>query len=144
MNKIVLTMASLRMMSGSMEIIAAIVMLRLATVEKALLVNSTLALVGPLVLLATTTIGLVGIAEKLSYGKMLWVIAGVSCLFIGILKSNRSYFFLLSIEMNIEDWTTWRDVSLCTIRSCTFFLRRFGFYSPVCRRTYKLALRKLG
>ncbi|MZQ84272.1 DUF2619 domain-containing protein [Paenibacillus sp. 5J-6] len=86
MNKIVLTMASLRMMSGSMEIIAAIVMLRLATVEKALLVNSTLALVGPLVLLATTTIGLVGIAEKLSYGKMLWVIAGVSCLFIGILK----------------------------------------------------------
>ncbi|MDU0199835.1 MULTISPECIES: YqhV family protein [Paenibacillus] len=86
MNKIVLTMASLRLMSGSIEIIAAIVMLRLATVEKALLVNSTLALVGPLVLLATTTIGLVGIAEKLSYGKMLWVIAGVSCLFIGILK----------------------------------------------------------
>ncbi|MBP1962105.1 YqhV family protein [Paenibacillus aceris] len=86
MNKIVLTMASLRMMSGSMEIIAAIVMLRLATVEKALLVNSTLALVGPLVLLATTTIGLVGIAEKLSYSKLLWVIAGVSCLFIGILK----------------------------------------------------------
>lgn len=86
MNKIVLTMASLRMMSGSIEIIAAIVMLRLVTVEKALLVNSGLALVGPLVLLATTTIGLVGIAEKLSYGKMLWVIAGVSCLFIGILK----------------------------------------------------------
>ncbi|MDF2651060.1 MAG: hypothetical protein K0Q73_6865 [Paenibacillus sp.] len=86
MNKIVLTMASLRMMSGSIEIIAAIIMLRLATVEKALLVNSGLALVGPLVLLATTTIGLVGIAEKLSYGKMLWVIAGVSCLFIGILK----------------------------------------------------------
>ncbi|BFT71303.1 YqhV family protein [Paenibacillus sp. P36] len=86
MNKIVLAMASLRLMSGSIEIIAAIVMLRLATVEKALLVNSTLALVGPLVLLATTTIGLVGIAEKLSYGKMLWVIAGVSCLFIGIIK----------------------------------------------------------
>ncbi|MGO4276761.1 YqhV family protein, partial [Paenibacillus sp. TAF58] len=82
----VLTMASLRMMSGSIEIIAAILMLRLATVEKALLVNSGLALVGPLVLLATTTIGLVGIAEKLSMGKMLWVIAGVSCLFIGILK----------------------------------------------------------
>ncbi|OCT12418.1 hypothetical protein A8709_31830 [Paenibacillus pectinilyticus] len=86
MNKIVLTMASLRMMSGSLEIIAAIIMLRLATVEKALLVNSALALVGPLVLLTTTTIGLVGIAEKLSYGKMLWIIAGVSCLFIGIIK----------------------------------------------------------
>lgn len=86
MNKIVLTMASLRMMSGSIEIIAAILMLRLATIEKALLVNSALALVGPLVLLTTTTIGLVGIAEKLSYGKILWIIAGVSCLFIGIIK----------------------------------------------------------
>lgn len=86
MNKIVLTMASLRLMSGSIEILAAIMMLRLATIEKALLVNSALALVGPLVLLTTTTIGLVGIAEKLSYGKMLWIIAGVSCLFIGIIK----------------------------------------------------------
>ena len=85
-NKIVLSMASLRLMSGSIEIIAAIIMLRLATIEKALLVNSGLALVGPLVLLATTTIGLVGIAEKLSFGKMLWVLAGVSCIFIGILK----------------------------------------------------------
>ncbi|NEW06223.1 YqhV family protein [Paenibacillus sp. SYP-B3998] len=85
-NKIVLSMASLRLMSGSIEIIAAIIMLRLATIEKALLVNTGLALVGPLVLLATTTIGLVGIAEKLSFGKMLWVLVGVSCIFIGILK----------------------------------------------------------
>lgn len=86
MNKIVMTMASLRVLSGSLELIAAILMLRLATVEKALLVNAGLALVGPLVLLTTTTVGLVGIAEKLSLGKMLWIIAGVSCLFIGILK----------------------------------------------------------
>jgi len=85
-NKIVLSMASLRMLSGSIEIIAAIMMLRLATIEKALLVNTTLALVGPLVLLTTTTIGLVGIAEKLSFGKMLWILAGVSCIFIGILR----------------------------------------------------------
>jgi hypothetical protein len=85
-NKIVLSMASLRLLSGSLEIIAAIIMLRLATIEKALLVNAGLALVGPLVLLTTTTIGLVGIAEKLSFGKMLWVLAGVSCIFIGILK----------------------------------------------------------
>ncbi|MGG1551659.1 MULTISPECIES: YqhV family protein [Paenibacillus] len=81
-----MTMASLRVLSGSLELIAAILMLRLATVEKALLVNAGLALVGPLVLLTTTTVGLVGIAEKLSLGKMLWIIAGVSCLFIGILK----------------------------------------------------------
>ncbi|MCR8642425.1 YqhV family protein [Paenibacillus sp. N1-5-1-14] len=85
-NKIVLSMASLRVLSGCIEIVAALIMIRLAQVEKALLVNSTLAIVGPLVLLTTTTIGLVGIAEKLSISKMLWLLAGVSCLFIGILK----------------------------------------------------------
>jgi putative exporter of polyketide antibiotics len=85
-NKVVMSMAALRMMSGSLEIIAALLMLRFNQVEKALLVNSGLALVGPMVLLTTTTIGLVGIAEKLSFGKMIWVLLGVSCIFIGILK----------------------------------------------------------
>jgi hypothetical protein len=86
LNKIVMAMASIRLMSGSLEIIAALLMIRFNQIEKALLVNSGLALVGPLVLLTTTTIGLVGIAEKLSIGKMLWVLVGVSCIFVGILK----------------------------------------------------------
>ncbi|MCS7461650.1 YqhV family protein [Paenibacillus doosanensis] len=85
-NKIVLSMASLRLLSGSIEIIAALIMLRLNQIDKALLVNTGLAMVGPFVLLTTTTLGLIGMAEKLSYGKMLWVLVGVSCIFIGILK----------------------------------------------------------
>ncbi len=86
LNKIVLSMASLRLMSGSLEIIAALIMLRLNQVDKALVVNSSLALVGPLVLIATTTIGLVGLSDKLSPSKFAWVAAGVVCLMIGILK----------------------------------------------------------
>ncbi|MBP1155124.1 hypothetical protein ACVLD2_000969 [Paenibacillus sp. PvR052] len=86
LNKIVLSMAMIRIVSGSIEIAAAMLMLRFNQIEKALLVNSGLALVGPFVLLTTTTIGLVGMADKLSVGKMLWVMAGVSCIFIGILK----------------------------------------------------------
>lgn len=86
LNKFVLGMASLRMVSGSLEIIAAIIMLRLNQVEKALLVNSALAFVGPLVLLTTTTIGLIGMADKLSMGKLIWVFAGLACIFVGILK----------------------------------------------------------
>lgn len=85
-NKIVLSMAMIRVLSGSIEILAALLMLRLNQIDKALLVNSGLALVGPLVLLTTTTIGLVGMADKLSVGKLLWVLVGVSCIFIGILK----------------------------------------------------------
>lgn len=84
--KTVLGMAVLRMISGSIEVTAAILMLKLNTVERALLINSSLALVGPLILLSTTAIGLSGLADKLSPGKFLWVMAGVTCLFIGILK----------------------------------------------------------
>jgi cytochrome c biogenesis protein CcdA len=86
LNKFVLSMASIRLLSGSLEVIAALLMIRYNQVEKALLINSGLAVVGPFVLLTTTTIGLLGIADKLSYNKMLWIIAGVSCIFFGILK----------------------------------------------------------
>ncbi|UUZ79566.1 YqhV family protein [Paenibacillus sp. P26] len=86
LNKIVLSMAAIRILSGSIEILAAMIMLRFNQIEKAPLVNSGLALVGPFVLLTTTTIGLIGLADKLSFSKMIWVLAGVSCIFIGILK----------------------------------------------------------
>lgn len=85
-NKIVLTMAMLRLLSGSIEIIAALLMLRFNQIEKALMVNTGLAMAGPLILLTTTTIGLSGLADKLSVGKLIWVLVGVSCIFIGILR----------------------------------------------------------
>jgi cytochrome c biogenesis protein CcdA len=85
-NKFVISMASLRVLSGSLEVLAAVLMIRFNQVEKALLINSGLAVMGPLILLTTTTIGLLGIADKLSYNKMLWIIVGVSCIFFGILK----------------------------------------------------------
>jgi putative exporter of polyketide antibiotics len=85
-NKIVLAMASLRLMSGGIEMLAALVMLRLNQVDKALVVNSSLALVGPLVLLTTTAVGLAGLADRLSPSKLAWIAAGVTCLLIGILK----------------------------------------------------------
>jgi len=87
-NKVVLTMGMLRLLSGSIEIAAALIMLRLNQIDKALAVNASLALVGPIILISTTTIGLVGLSDKLSLGKMLWVTAGVACLLIGILKKG--------------------------------------------------------
>ena len=86
MNLFVLGMVVLRLISGSIEILAALIMFKLNQVEKALLVNSALALVGPMILISTTTIGLAGIADKLSWTRFLWILLGVSCLFIGILK----------------------------------------------------------
>lgn len=86
LNKIVLSMASLRILSGSIEIFAALLMLRLNQIDKALIVNSSLAFVGPLILISTTTIGLAGLSDKLSPSKLIWITAGVACLLIGILK----------------------------------------------------------
>ncbi|MEC0243451.1 YqhV family protein [Paenibacillus dokdonensis] len=86
MDKFVISMATLRVLSGGIEIAAALYMLRLAQVDKALAVNSLLAFVGPTVLILTTSIGLIGLADKLSWGKIAWIFVGVSCLLIGILR----------------------------------------------------------
>lgn len=86
MDKTVIGMAVLRIMSGCLELTAALVMLRLGEVQKALAVNSLLAVVGPFVLFSTTAIGLVGLAERLSPEKFVWVGLGVVCLLIGVLK----------------------------------------------------------
>lgn len=86
MDKAAFSMAMLRILSGMIEVTAAIVMLRLNDVQKALVVNSMLALVGPFVLISTTTIGLIGLSDKLSPVKLIWILAGVGCLLIGILR----------------------------------------------------------
>ncbi|MGG1674937.1 YqhV family protein [Neobacillus sp. NRS-1170] len=82
--KAVLGMALLRIISGCIEVSAAILMIKFNSVEKALIVNSSLALVGPLILILTTTIGTLSIVEKISYIKMLWIFLGVSFILIGV------------------------------------------------------------
>lgn len=86
LDKFVAGMATLRIISGSIEILAALLMLKLGRVDKALAVNSALAFVGPSVLIITTSIGLAGMADKLSWGKIAWIGGGIACLLIGILK----------------------------------------------------------
>ena len=85
--KAILGMAFLRIFSGSIEIIVALMILKHNDIEKALVLNSSLALIGPLILISTTTIGLFGIAEKISYTKLIWIFAGVACIIYGV-KSN--------------------------------------------------------
>lgn len=86
LQKAIIGIATLRLMSGTIEILAALLILKLNEIEKALLVNTALALVGPVVLLTTTSIGLISLSDKLSMGKILWIFAGVACIWIGIRK----------------------------------------------------------
>lgn len=84
LDKAVLGMAVLRLLSGSTELVAAAFMLKWNQIEKALALNAVLALVGPLVLITTTAIGLVGIAGALPLSKLLLILAGVALVLIGL------------------------------------------------------------
>jgi len=86
LEKAIIGMASLRILSGTIEILAALLIIRFNQVEKALLVNSALALVGPIVLLTTTSIGLLGMSDRISVSKIIWIFAGILCIFIGVRK----------------------------------------------------------
>jgi putative exporter of polyketide antibiotics len=84
--KAILGMAALRMMSGTLELLAALLILKVNQVEKALLINSSLAIVGPLVMLTTTTVGLIGMSDRISFAKIAWIFLGIVCIFIGVRK----------------------------------------------------------
>ncbi|MGB9803808.1 YqhV family protein [Desulfofundulus sp.] len=84
LDRIVLGMALLRLLSSSIEFSAAMLMLYFNRVETAFKINSFLALVGPTVLLTTTSLGLVGLAGKVSPSSMMIILLGVTLIFIGI------------------------------------------------------------
>ncbi|WP_245574350.1 YqhV family protein [Desulfovirgula thermocuniculi] len=83
-DRVVLGMALLRFLSSSIEFSAAMLMLYFNRVETAFKINSLLALVGPTVLLTTTSLGLVGLAQKVSPSSMAIILLGVILIFIGI------------------------------------------------------------
>jgi hypothetical protein len=84
--KVVLAMGLLRILSGSIEISVALLMLKLNSIEKALLLNSSLVLVGPIILILTTSIGLSGIAGEISYVKILLVFCGIGLILYAVLS----------------------------------------------------------
>ncbi|MED1793984.1 DUF2619 domain-containing protein [Brevibacillus nitrificans] len=84
--KAIIGMAALRILSGSLEILAALLILKVNEVEKALLINSGLAIVGPVILITTTTIGLLGMSDRISFSKLAWILVGISCILIGVRK----------------------------------------------------------
>ncbi|MBZ4687729.1 MAG: hypothetical protein JG764_1362 [Clostridiales bacterium] len=85
-DKYVFGMAFLRIISGIIEFSAAMVMLKLNRVEHALKINAVLAAVGPIVLMSVMALGLVGLAGRVSPGKILIIIIGVLIIFYGVQK----------------------------------------------------------
>lgn len=79
-------MGMLRIVSSFIELCAAIAIFYLNDVKKALMVNSFLAVIGPMIFMTITSIGLIHISHSLSFGKLFLIIIGVMFILIGILK----------------------------------------------------------
>ena len=50
------------------------------------MINGMLALVGPIVMVSSFTIGLVSVADQLSFGKLIMIVIGVLFILIGVFK----------------------------------------------------------
>jgi len=76
-------MASLRIVSGSVELLAALLMWRLGRVESALQINAALGLFGPTVMLLVTLIGIASLAGDVPVHRLALIGAGALLIFLG-------------------------------------------------------------
>lgn len=81
--KALLGMCLLRVLSGCIEISAAMLMWHLGSIPVALRINGVLGLCGPVVLLAATGLGLSSLACQVPPSRLLLILAGVSLIFLG-------------------------------------------------------------
>ncbi|NNV05351.1 YqhV family protein [Geobacillus sp. C56-T2] len=82
----VLSMAGIRMVSALIELSAALLMLVFNDVKKALAVNAVLAVVGPTMMIVTMAIGLLSLADELSFSRLGFVALGVALILFAIHK----------------------------------------------------------
>lgn len=81
-------MASLRFLSATVEIGAALLMLRLGRLENAVSINAALGLFGPILFSVVSALGLLGLAERLPLGKLALIFAGVVLVLVGATRPN--------------------------------------------------------
>lgn len=83
--RVVVTMALLRLIAGTIEISAGLLMLKFGKVQVALTINGILGLIGPIVLTLVGVIGLIGLSSQLSWPKLALTGLGVLCIILGSL-----------------------------------------------------------
>ena len=84
-DNVVYGMAGLRFLSGTIEVCAALLMFYYGSVQKAVMINAGLSLVGPTVLILVTSLGLIGLADQLQFWRMVVVMGGVALIMWGVL-----------------------------------------------------------
>jgi len=84
MTSALLFMVLTRLISGSLEVTVAGLMYKSQDLEKALALNSMLALVGPCVLIITTGLGISGLGDKISFQKIICIFSGVLLILLSL------------------------------------------------------------
>jgi hypothetical protein len=82
-NRVVLTMAAIRVLSACLEFGAALLFLKSNRVETALRINSLLGLVGPAIFLLVSLLGVTALAGRVEPAKMTVIIAGIALVLYG-------------------------------------------------------------
>jgi len=84
--KVIIAMAGLRIFSGLVELTAGFLIYKLHTVEKALMVNAFLAIIGPIIFITSMSLGIIHLADKVSYSKLVFIGLGVGFILLGLKK----------------------------------------------------------
>ncbi len=82
-SRVLLTMICLRLTSSFIELIAAYLMFYFRSIETAIRINAILGLVGPVVLVLVTFIGLIGISNQLNINNILLIALGILLILFG-------------------------------------------------------------
>jgi len=76
-------MAIMRVLSGSVELLAAWLMWRAGRVESALQINAALGVFGPTVLILVTALGIAGLAGRMPPAKLILIGCGALLILLG-------------------------------------------------------------
>jgi hypothetical protein len=83
MNRTLLSMALMRFISAFIEFFAAVLFLKMNSLESAIRINAALGIVGPFVFMAVGLLGLSGISTRISWIKMIIIFAGIALVLVG-------------------------------------------------------------
>ena len=76
-------MALVRLLSGIIEISAAVIMLRLSNLKSAVRINALLGLIGPIIFLSASFAGIAGMAGRVQTSKLVMIVLGVALILFG-------------------------------------------------------------
>lgn len=82
-DKFLLGIRVMRALSATIEVTAALLLFQMTDIKSMIRLNSFLGLVGPLIFIGVSALGIVGSLDEIRWPKLLLVLAGVSLVVVG-------------------------------------------------------------